>query len=178
MKFFHIYKPEICATDNELRPAMTRVKFCSEGLVSTDGHALTVIPCEHEDGDPESALIDKRAFVEARKTTKRDIDPHILLTTETATVRDIRNPGRTQSFDNNVSEKYPDWQSVFPKTAPKFIIALNARLLKNVADAIGSECVVLEIHSAATSISVLPVESSHSKGRGLLMPVRSDMVKI
>ena len=62
---------------------------------------------------------------------------------------------------------FPNFQIIWPKEPPKVTIGLNISLLKNLADALGSEIVKIEIIDNEKAFRVYAIDN---KAKGLLMP--------
>lgn len=134
MEFDPKYKPELCACADETRVALQHVELDTEKkrLLATDGHRLVVVPCGVDIGDTRGP-IPEAALVAARKAAKKAKHPTAQVVCNGA----VKAPVAGQSFDRPNDRAFPPVDEVIPRDR-KPTIALNAKYLKEIADAIGS----------------------------------------
>jgi DNA polymerase III sliding clamp (beta) subunit (PCNA family) len=139
MRFDPKYKPELCSSPDETRPHLTDVEFSVEDrcMVATDGHRLIRVPCQPEDGDT-SGIITEAALKAARKAApKRSTEAQLGVNGCYAF------PGGTIERQPR-GEQFPPWKRVIPANNEvgaegTVTIALNARYLHEIANALGSK---------------------------------------
>lgn len=108
-------------------------------LVATNGHAMAVINVETDQTDT-TGLVPPEAFTEARKLSKKfgKFQPSEISANGAV---ELTNGAKFPRGE----EKFPDWKRIPPKAAKTFRVAFNARLLHDLADALGSENGVVSI---------------------------------
>lgn len=143
MRFDSKYKPELCASKDLTRENLLFVELDvkEQALLATDGHRLIKVPCIPEDGDvtgpvTADALKAARKAAKVRRSAFADLKANGALTLPDGT--SLPRPG---------SRQFPPWQEAIPRTEGRRQIAFNAKYLKEIADALGSDdgIVVLSI---------------------------------
>jgi hypothetical protein len=110
-----------------------------ENLIATNGRALVKLPIERQEGDTDG-LISKEAIVASRKGNQT-IQANGSLVAAGIT------------FPRETSSDYPKWRNVVPepsKMENKVAVAVNIRLLWEMAQALGCEALTLEFDSSGT----------------------------
>ena len=166
MKIERKYKIEKCVSTDSTRANMTNIFVTKRSAMATDGHKLAVVPVTFESGDTEGWLT-PAALAQARKVTPKSMGDVVIslngaqvLIDGTSIVRpNEEKPPKTASILENVQKDR------------KFKIGLNVALLKDLADALGSDELVLSFGSPVSAVMVTPLHSK-AGAMGLLMPLR------
>lgn len=167
MKIDSRFKIELAAsTDKIFKSAMCQVMFEEGKLVATTGHILASVPVE-DSGNDTKGYITPEALKAARKLGKKHGDVQIFAN------------GSFLLSDGSTIPR-PEFDG-FPDTAPllesarsrahEYRIKLNARLLHNLADALGNEQVTLEFGSSKQAVYV---KADGLDSEGMVMPIRED----
>lgn len=182
MKFDRKFKPELCASQDLTRESLAHVELDTESkvMVATNGGCMVVIPVTLDSND-KSGPIHTDALTVARKAAKKlkqtdaEINANGVLNIPAAGI-DMQRP----------SERgFVQWEQAVPKDR-KVTVAFNAKMLKDIADAIGSPdgVVYLSIGEELDPIVVwnglgngfgngeADVQNSDRDPFGILMPCR------
>lgn len=172
MKFPTNSKPELCISKDKHRGSLSEPYLDTESdipmLVTTDGHRMTAIPVEADKA--EHGWINPNAVKAARKLAKKSEKAGISCN-GTLTVTDGTQFPRSTDQSTGFS-RFPNWRQIIPaKDRPiNFRVAFNAKFLAEIAEALGSDEVILEFESNTTAIKINPYSASANDGRfGLLM---------
>ena len=128
---------------------------------------LAAVPAEFQKGDtPGWLTVD--ALKLARKVTPKDSD-HISIVLNG---QQILSDGTTMARPETV-EQFPKLYHLFRHALKNrtLRIGINVKYLKDLADALGSEEIALEIGKPDQAIAVRPVQDSN-KAVGIIMPIR------
>ena len=172
-----------CSNDDR-RPALTGVYYDGKHLVACDGHVLVEIkiPKEEQKNLKEPKIIPKKVFQEITKGKRAEIGEFEVNGNKVK----IGSNGSTQTFDI-IEEPYPDYERVIPEDKkPVLKVNLDANLLKNLADALGSVDGIVsltftndnlnEYDGYLTCEAAIPVEAVHDESgfekRAIIMPCR------
>lgn len=185
MRMERKYKPERIASKDTGREVLTHlcVDIHNDQTVvaATDGRRLVCVPCEI-DSIHEIGLMPVEAVKEARnlKVKRLNRDEVSVPLAKISESFDSRLATR-QPFEINKDNVhitidkpsetlvYPKWTQVIPTGESKFTITLNAKLLSELADALGSDGVVtLQFRDPSDVIHV--TADKRSGAFGLLMP--------
>jgi len=160
------YKIEKAVSTDPTRETLQNVFVSKRHAMATDGKILAIVPVQFEKDD-ESGVITVEALKHARKVSGKGLDSVRLglngaqiLPDGTVMKRpDDRKPPRVFHLLRRAYQgKY-------------YRIGINAGFLKDLADALGSEDLVLECGQPTEAILVRPVR--HEEGTvGLIMPIR------
>ena len=142
-------------------------------LVATNGKILAVIPVEPEPGDT-SGHVPVDALKTARKGAKGDVSIGCNGAVELPGGLSIPRPDEGE---------FPKWRQVLPDPCRslKVTIALDIVMLKNLADAMGTVGLILEIADADQPVMVRPTETgdyvnlnrpANPDAYGVIMPMR------
>jgi DNA polymerase III sliding clamp (beta) subunit (PCNA family) len=160
------FKLEKCVSTDPSRVRMQNVHVTRRHAFATNGHILAAVPVESQKDDSEGWLtVD--ALKLARKVTPKDSD-HISIILNG---QQILSDGTTLARPETV-ESFPRVGHLLLQTLRHrtLRIGVNADYLKNLALALGSEEIILEIGKPDTAIAVRPV---HDNGAvGVIMPIR------
>lgn len=173
MKIQRHYRPEACASKDEDRFNLTDpyLDVEHEKLVATDGYRLVAVPVEIDEDDVSGYVSRELLQVGRRKSDKKvglvdirkriDLQPHGI---EWPVVE---------------ARKFPAWREVLPPFAEggpgTITIGLNARLLKGIADALGSEgqlALTVKVDQVNSAPIVVRALRGSREEVGVLMPVR------
>ena len=176
MKIKKECKIELVASKDSTRLALNNPYLQGSNLIATDGHRLVAIPVELEEGDSDGP-IDCSAFKLARKTSSSEkfskINANGSLKVQTKDGEIIMQ----RSFKDI---NFPAWQKVLPNSDRGGIkIAFNAEYLYEMAEALGTKTVTLEILDSNSPIIVKGSNENYIEGSvGVLMPVKIKKVTI
>jgi hypothetical protein len=180
MKIDRNYQLDKAVSKDELRPALQHILLEKEFAIATDGHILAKVPIENNE---LAGLLTPKALVTARKMQKTpDLDIRLISNTAVIIKMDKNGAHDTSEtvelkrceLDEDGSEpQYPNWKSVISKHQNPFKFGFDLQNLVNLAQAMGTDKVVLQIDTAAphTSIIVYPFDLGN-RSKGLLMPMR------
>ncbi len=168
MKINKNCKIELVASKDKTRLALINPYLQGSKLIATDGHKLVAIPVEREEGDSDGP-IDCLAFKLARKTSSEfsKISANGCLKVQT-------KDGEITMQRSSKEINFPQWQKILPNTDRRGIkIGLNAEYLYQMAEALGTKKVTIEILDADSPIIVKGANENYIEGSiGVLMPVR------
>jgi hypothetical protein len=163
---------EKVVSKDKTRLPLSKPYLRNGAIWASDGKAMVRLPVETEAGDVDGYL-SPEALKAARKTKDGTIHANGSLALSNGQV--FPRP--------QVDElgKFPDCEPIWnngiaqPNTLS---VAFDVGLLKNIADAFGTEAVRLELTDALTVIRVFPVANvgctiPNEEARGLLMPIRT-----
>ena len=162
------YKLEKAVSTDENREALVNISVTRRHAIACDGKILAIVPVQVEEGD-EVGWLTPDALKLARKAGPRGFD----------TIRIGLNG--TQELQDGSTIKRPSYKEIKPPKMLQILlhahrgrtlrIGINAGMLKDLADALGTEEVILEFSTPEEAILVRPLH--HEEGvRGVLMPVR------
>lgn len=166
MKFQNNCKIELLATD-QTRIAISEPYLSGDKLIATNGRSLVALPVEREESDTDG-YISGKALAMARKLAKRDaaqIKAKGCLT---------QKDGTTMPRDDMGGCTYPNWQQCVPKNPAEthtHVFSFNAKALWEVAQAMGTEVVIVRFQDAHSPI-VINGSKSPEGALGVLMPAR------
>jgi len=163
---------KICSRD-ATRPALVApyLDIDAERLayvIATNGAAMAKIPAEIDPLDA-AGYVPVSALKEARKLAKKDNEATLALNGTAQT-----SNGAT--FPRESNERFPNWRQVWPKAEGKIQLSFDARLLYELAQAMGTEGVILTFN-AGEPIAVRPTSTKGCTpaslgARGVIMPIR------
>jgi DNA polymerase III sliding clamp (beta) subunit (PCNA family) len=143
-------------------------------MVATNGWIMSVVPVEVQDDD-ESGYVSKEALAAARKSAVMD-ECEIRLNGKA----EIPSSGMVMGREGLAGEsRYPNWRQVMPDYDEKdkgfTVIALNAKMLLDLALSMGHEWVKLVIKDSNSPIGVSPSPTDRSyvptNAKGVIMPI-------
>ena len=137
-------------------------------VIATNGAAMAKVPVEITPEDV-AGYVPVGALKEARKLAKREDESALALNGTAQT-----SNGAT--FPRESKETFPNWRQVWPKAEGKIQLSFDARLLYELAQAMGTEGVTLTF-DAGEPIAVRPTPTKGCTpasfgARGVIMPVR------
>ena len=160
------YKIEKCVSSDPNRTSMTNIFVTERHAIATNGHILAIVPVAFDSGDTEGWLT-PAALTQTRKMTPKSLgDLAISLNGE-----QVLSDGT--KMIRPTEEKPPKFAPLMEKAHKdrKFKIGLNATLLKVLADALGSDELILNFGSPEAAVMVTTLQPE-TETMGLLMPLR------
>jgi len=160
------YKLEKVVSKDPAREHLQNIWITRHHAFATNGMILAAIPIT-ADKEDTIGWLSADALKLARKQSSTD---------------DIRiELNGVQQLPDGTTLLRPDDSNTFPKIVPillrsyrhrKSRVALNARLLKDLADALGTEEVVLELGKSSDEAVLIRSMAKGNEARGLIMPIR------
>ncbi len=173
MKIAKHYRPELLVSKGkEPNPLLTDpyLDAKADRIVATNGHALVALPVETKKAERSRYLA--CSLLEAARKLGDDDVPAEIQDQEIVEFGVLWPAAQERTF--------PDWKSLVPKLRRgdpgTTTIALNARLLKSLADAMGTGggvMLTMEVGNALGPILVQPMLPDPEE-LGLLMPMQTD----
>ena len=150
-------------------------------LVATDGQICAIVPVELDENDSEG-------YVSAdvlKANRKQGFDSNSVTVNGKAQFENGDTMSRHGKIAVGEAYKYPNWRAIVPnfENSKTVSVALDAKLLNRLADAIGTEGVVLTfavendgqvfdaIEVKPTSTGKVKVSTEHD-AKGIIMPIR------
>ena len=171
------YRAELATSKSkdETREALQQLHVRREEvavwLEGTNARIAVRVPVDLDDGD-RPGMITAETLTRARKEKDEDGQVRIALEDEARLPNGIVFPRPAEQLT------FPDTNNVFPAASRecRMRLALDAKLLWDLARAMGARGVVLEIESELDMIAVRPTRAGND-ARGVLMPMRLDGVE-
>ena len=166
-------KLEKVISKDSSRPALAAayLRIESDGsafLEATTSYVLATIPVTIDETDV-AGFVPAEALAAARKAKQGEL----------ACNGSVTAP-RGDSYPR-YDGQFPDSSRLYPEAPPTFTVGINARFLYDIAQALGSDIVVLRFQgdaAGANPLKAIIVEPANGTGvsgaRGLAMPVRVD----
>ena len=147
----------------------------SQSLISTNGAAIAVIPCQVEKQDPEKALLPSGIVKELRIKNRSKGESELHSEKEGSLSYEGKNGTGVFQLQDSF---YPNWKRVI-EDAPNYLgaektISLNPKLLLNLAKALGSEDAITLIPYGKGRVKVIPHRNRRSNKLGILMGLRDE----
>jgi DNA polymerase III sliding clamp (beta) subunit (PCNA family) len=167
MEIYKKVKLEKAVSTDILRTNQHNIHISKRQAMATNGHILAIVPVQSAKGDTDGWL-SPDALKLARKVAPKSADPISIGLNGSQVL-----PDGTQMTRPGNDEQPPEVSGILHSAQAnrKFKIGINATLLKDLADALGEELVVLEVGTPESAILVRPIHSKDGE-RGLIMPVR------
>lgn len=171
MKIQTKFKPELIVSRDETRYAITEAYLTSENgksvLVCTDGRRLVILPVERSDGEPDGH-VGKEALklAKSKRPDKRASFVNVELSEKT---HKLENGWVIPREDHGM---FPAWEKACPEFVTARCVCLNARFLWEIAQAMGCDCVNLELSGSELDPIRIQPNGSNSGERAILMPLR------
>jgi hypothetical protein len=160
------YKLEKAVSLDNTRPALQNIHVTRRHAFVTNAHILAVVPVSTESGDkpgwltPEALKLGRK-LGRPNGTVQIHLDGKQVLADGTSLPRpDEEEPPRLYHILRSAM-----------RAKTKFRIGLNAKGLKDLADALGTEKLELVFHDPEKAVLVRPVERD-AKEVGIIMPIR------
>jgi len=172
---------ELAASQDASRVAISEpyldIKDGIAHLIATDGKILAILPVTVEPADV-AGYVSGDVLKAARKTAARDGTVYAELNGVAKLPGGISMP-REGSAN---AQQFPNWRQVVPSTpdVPAFVVALDAKRLWMLAQAMGTQGVTLTFTEARKPIFVTPANAGRysdavapacMEARGVLMPI-------
>lgn len=168
-------KPSGSLSKDKTRPLLASANLVEKdgewSLVSCDSYQLAVLPLDVRDVDVEPALTPGPIPADALKAIEKA--GAFQANGVVAPVDTFGRPTGMTFARPEPAGRYPDHERLFPDVVDRFRVALNAKLLLDLARSLGStrDEVVLSIEPKG--LKAIVVEPRAGNGaRGVLMPVR------
>ena len=168
MKIDKKYRLEKAVSTDESRENLANISVTRRHAIACDGKMIAIVPVEIDEGD-EVGWMSPDALKLARKVNPRGLD----------TIRIMLNGN--QELPGGSTVKRPSFDDVHPPKMMQillnahrgrtFQVGINAGMLKQLSEALGTEELILEFGSPDEAILVKPVHREDGV-RGVLMPVR------
>jgi hypothetical protein len=163
------FKIEKAARKDGHLPTLNGVYFDPEDavLVAGDGYGLAVVPIREVGLDDDAGMIPAEAIQLARASQGKSPDAELSANGNVT----VGLRGKPVEFARESSEGFPDWSEQMKTSGrPVATFILSPKTLQNVADALGSGLVKLELHSGGKA-KVSPVywDDEYPMPRGVIM---------
>lgn len=143
-------------------------------LVATDGRILACIPVEIETAD-DAGFVSDTVLKAARKASAGE-NATMTLAGQRASIAGSNEMPRAN--EGQLVERFPNWRQVVPAMpdAPAFVVSLDAKLLWQLAQAMGTTGVQLVFTDNSKPIHVIPAYTKDgpfacADARGVIMPI-------
>ncbi len=161
------YKLEKAVSLDETQTSLTNIFVTRRHAAATNGHILAIVPVVSDKSDkkgwlsPEALRLGRKVTPKAFDAVQITLDGKQILSDGTAITRPDRNvkPPSLYKILRNAHKKR------------KIRFGINVSFLKDLADSLGSEQVILEMSTPDQSILVRPLRDSNGEV-GLIMPVK------
>jgi len=160
------FKIEKCVSTDPSRTNLQNIYISRRHALATNGRILAIVPVQVQEDD-ETGPLTPDALKHARKVSSKGLDSVQIVLNGAQVLPDGTIMNRPDG------EKPPHTFRILrdAQSNRKYRIGINADYLKDLADALGSEELSLEIGDPNSTILVRPVHSE-SGTVGLIMPVR------
>ena len=174
MKTHKECKIELVASSDASRYAISEPYLDGDTLVSTNGIALVALKVERGEGDKDG-YVTADVLKAARRLTTKSLPEVSIVANGNYTLAD--GSVLPRKHEGN----FPNWRQVMPRTEgeskPRHVIGLNAKLLWEMAQAMGAEELRLEILDGTSAVIVKPAYAKKTCAApegtiGALMPVK------
>jgi hypothetical protein len=160
------YKIEKCASTDPSRTNLQNIYISRRHAMSTNGRILAIVPVQVQEDD-EIGWLSPDALKHARKVSAKGLDSIQIVLNGAQVLPDGTIMNRPDG--ENPPHTFRILRQAFSDR--KHRIGINAAYLKDLADALGNEELILEIGDPNSAILVRPVHSE-SGTVGLIMPIR------
>jgi hypothetical protein len=138
-------------------------------IISTNGAAMVKLPVEITPEDV-AGYVPTAALKEGRKLAKRADSVDLVCNGSAKLLNGATYPRESR-------ETFPNWRQVWPKEEGKITLALDAALLYELAQAMGTEGVVLTFNPGepilVRATATKGVHPASREARGVIMPIRT-----
>lgn len=133
-------------------------------LVAADGYKLAVVHVSESESDTHESIIPLEAVKLATKDNKTFIAVN-------GNVQVMAMGKDTITTFDKIEGTFPNYSQLVPDTkTSEYRIALDAKLLLELAESLGTEKVILTFHGGHSPIGVKPMGGNNEDDYGLLMP--------
>lgn len=175
MKLAPNFKPHLCASKDEVRYVIRNVNIRHGMAISTDGRTMVAGINTDNDKDHDDVLVPVPACIAATKKRRKGLSSLqnvIDVQDDTVSVRSNLNETTTYKRLPNEGNIFPEVLKVLPEHANPTSITFSAKLLKQIADAMGEESVCLTFDRDDLGKCMIVTPSKIHDRFGLLMPTR------
>jgi hypothetical protein len=169
---------QVCDNDST-GPALQYVKNTGRHYIATNGHAMAIVPAQDE---IRPGLVPAKVFKEAAKGKK---DSTITQTDDGFVVTQGDNKAVIEKSDETPGS-YPNYLPLYKRTrqaikSPVFRLGINAKILLDLQNALGSDTLVLHFDAAGFckddnsytgQIAVTTPDLENTEVTGLIMPCK------
>ncbi len=160
------YKIEKCVSTDESRPNLQNIYVSRRHAMSTNGRILAFVPVQVQEDD-EIGWVSPEALKHARKVSSKGQDSVQIVLNGAQVLPDGTIMNRPEG--ENPPHTFRILRDAHSNR--KYRIGVNAHYLKDLAEALGNEEIILEIGDPNSAVLVRPVHSEPGTV-GLLMPIR------
>ena len=133
-------------------------------LVAADGYKLAVVHVSESESDTHESIIPLEAVKLATKDNKTFIAVN-------GNVQVMAMGKDTITTFDKIEGTFPNYSQLIPdKSTSEYRIGLDAKLLFELAESLGTDKVILTFHGAASPIGVKAMSGNDEDDYGLLMP--------
>ena len=163
MKLSKEYKPEKACDPSNSRFQLSDARLVGDTLLATSGRLLAVIPVERDESDTDGP-ISKEALVASRKGLKRGQSAEIIAN------GDLKIVPQGMTFPRSEPGEWPSCDALLRDEPAESVqnISLDAKLLRDLSEALGSSAVKLPFRGKGRAIKV---EACDTDAHGLIMPL-------
>jgi hypothetical protein len=160
------YRIEKCVSTDSTRTNMLYVYVTKNQAMATNGHMLALVPVKSDTGDTEGWLT-PAALIQARKITPKAAGDVVISLNGGQVLIDGTKMVRP------TEEMAPKYDPIVKRAheGRQFKVGLDAAMLKALADALGSDELVLNFGSPKDAVLVTPMLEEDGV-IGLLMPLK------
>ena len=143
-------------------------------MIATNGQILAIVPVDPQEGD-KAGLVPVDAIKDARKAKPASLPEATLACNGNVKLLDGRQYPRPDFA-------FPNYRAVLPaeNRPAKFTVGIDAKLLWELAQAMGTQGVTLEFENELSAIKVRPsaagqhgsIKPADYEARGVIMPIR------
>ena len=171
--------PKNCLVEKVASQDSTRAAIClpyldidsdrlTAHIISTNGAAMVKLPVEITPEDC-AGYVPTAALKEGRKLAKKFDSIELVCNGSAKLLNGATYPRESR-------ETFPNWRQVWPKEEGKITLALDAGLLYELAQALGTEGVVLTFNPGepitVRATATKGVQPASFEARGVIMPIR------
>lgn len=166
MQIARKYKIEKCVSTDPSRTNLQNIYISRRHAMATNGRYLAIVPVVLQEDD-EIGMVSPEALKHARKVSAKGLN----------TVQIVLNGAQVLpdgTIMNRPEEENPPHTLHILRQAfsdRKYRIGINAAYLKDLADALGNEELILEVGDPNSAILVRPIHGEPGTV-GLVMPIR------
>jgi hypothetical protein len=160
------YKIEKCVSTDPSRANLQNICISRRHAMSTNGRILAIVPVEVQEDD-ETGWLSPEALKHARKVSAKGLELVQIVLNGAQVLPDKTIMSRPEGM--NPPHTFRILRDAHSNR--KYRIGINVSYLKDLADALGNEELILEIGDPNSAVLVRPIHSEPGTV-GLLMPIR------
>ena len=165
MQIDKCYKIEKAVSTGSSRESLHNVFVSKRHALATDGRILAIVPVS-TDGEDEPGWMSPDALKHARKVSGKGLDSIRIGLNGTRILPDGTTMQRPEK--NSPPRVFRLLRRAYKPRS--FTIGINASYLKNLADSLGSEEIILSCNTPNEAVLVRPLKSNPG-AVGLIMPI-------